>query len=105
MKHSLSRRLGRLGFRTACLGVLALTFALAGCLNGDDGVVTHGDVRLRTLSNRADLISDGDVLVEVITPSGSADGLSVSLNGTDVTNAFAKRSDGRITGLVTGLKT
>jgi hypothetical protein len=103
MKHSLSRRLGRLGFWTACLGVLALTLVLSGC-NGDNAGLL-GSLQLRTLSNRADLISGGDVLVEVRTPADSTTGLTVSLNGADVTNAFAKRPDGRITGLVTGLKT
>jgi hypothetical protein len=104
MKHSLSRRLGRFGFRTACLGVLALTLALAGCNGGDDGP-SLGTLQLRTLSNRADLISDGDALVEVTSPARSTEGLSVTLNGADVTAAFAKRADGRIMGLVTGLKT
>jgi hypothetical protein len=56
------------------------------------------------LSNRADLVSGGDVLVEVkVPPIGSASNLKVDLNGTDVTSAFTTRSDGRTVGLVTGL--
>jgi len=60
--------------------------------------------QLRTLSNRPDLVSGGDVLVEVTLPStATIDKLHVHLGTTDVTSAFAKRGDGRITGLVTGL--
>lgn len=60
---------------------------------------------IKTLSNRADLVSDGDAMVEIVLPTGaSATGLRVDVDGVDVTSAFAQRSDGRITGLVTGLK-
>ncbi|MEA2170572.1 MAG: hypothetical protein QOF76_3872 [Solirubrobacteraceae bacterium] len=54
---------------------------------------------LTTLSNRADLISGGDALVQV-TPSRA----KVSLNGTPLTGVFAKRADGRTYGLVKGLR-
>src|SRR5579872_1929575 len=57
------------------------------------------------LSNRADLISGGDALVEIRWPAG-ADTASakVWLNSDDVTSAFAKRPNGRYMGLVAGLK-
>src|SRR5512140_1372083 len=59
---------------------------------------------INTLSNRADLISGGDALVEIVIPSdATADGLHVTLGSRDVTSTFAKRSDGRIIGLLTGL--
>ena len=59
---------------------------------------------LRTLSNRADLISGNDALVEVVLATGTQpSAVRVSLNGADVTSAFAARN-GRFTGLVTGLK-
>jgi len=57
------------------------------------------DVGIRVLSNRADLISGGDALVQVV-PAGAR----VDVGGRDVTSAFARRSDGRYTGLVTGLR-
>ena len=59
---------------------------------------------IRVLSNRADLISDGDAYVEVVLPRGArAADLTVRDDGRDVTSAFAARKDGRVTGLVTGL--
>jgi len=57
------------------------------------------------LSTRADLVSGGDVLVEVkLPPIGAASSLKVDVDGVDVTSAFTTRSDGRTVGLVTGLK-
>ena len=58
-------------------------------------------VTIEVLSNRADLVSGGDALVAVDAPS--SDGLAVTLNGADVTGAFAER-DGRLKAVVTGLQ-
>ena len=61
-------------------------------------------VGIKTLSNRADLISGGDALVEIVLPKPKlANALRVQLNGRDVSSAFAVRGNGRILGLVTGL--
>lgn len=61
--------------------------------------------RIKVLSNRPDLISGGDALVEVILPSGiSVSAISMSLDGRDVSSMFALRPNGRFMGLVTGLK-
>jgi hypothetical protein len=61
-------------------------------------------VRIRTLSNRADLVSDGDALVEIVLPRPELlTALRVSLNGRDVSREFARRGDGRVLGLLTGL--
>ncbi len=57
------------------------------------------DAEIRVLSNRADLVSGGDALVQV-TPAGSR----VELNGQDVTAKFAPRPDGRWVGLLEGLR-
>ena len=57
------------------------------------------------LSNRADLISGGDALVQINLPP-SVDptrGVKVALNGTLINDMFAVRPDGRYQGLVTGL--
>jgi len=60
---------------------------------------------VRTLSNRADMISGGDVLAEVVLKSGQeAARVKVALNGADVTGSFAIRSDGRFKALLTGLR-
>lgn len=87
------------GWRIA-IGVLTL---LAGC---GGTAVRHGEgLEVRALSNRADLLSGGDALLEIAVPAGStADGLRVDVDGRDVSSAFAKRADGRITGIITGLK-
>ena len=57
------------------------------------------------LSNRADLISGGDALVEIILPAGTnPNDAQVDLNGVSVKSVFAAIGDGRYTGLVTGLR-
>jgi hypothetical protein len=59
---------------------------------------------LRVLSNRADLISGGDALVEVVVPEDvDAEDVRVTVDGVDVTSDFAVRPDGTFSGLVDGL--
>ncbi len=61
-------------------------------------------VEIDVLSNRADLISAGDALVEVKLPAGTdPSGVVVADDGRDVSNAFAVNGDGRFLGLVEGL--
>ncbi|AKJ27419.1 DUF6351 family protein [Caldimonas brevitalea] len=61
-------------------------------------------LEIHTLSNRADLISGGDVHAEVVLPQGAAaTGLKVDVGGRDVSDRFAVRADGRVTGVLTGL--
>ena len=57
------------------------------------------------LSNRADLISGGDALVQINLPPAvnPALGVKVALNGTLINSMFAVRPNGRYQGLVTGL--
>lgn len=68
----------------------------------------HGDeTSIRVLSNRADLVSDGNALVEVVLRTGSKrrpPDVRIELNGRDVSSDFAVRADGRFYGLVTGLE-
>src|SRR6185295_8674355 len=58
-----------------------------------------------TLSNRADLISGGDALVEVRVPKQvSLSTVKVKLNGHDITSSFTANATARtLRGLVTGL--
>src|SRR5258707_10068118 len=60
------------------------------------------NLAVRTLSNRADLISGGDALIQVDLPSG-AQSAQVEVNGVDVSGEFALRSNGAFQGLVGGL--
>ena len=62
-----------------------------------------GGLAIETLSNRADLISGGDAVVQVDLPDG-ATAAAVALNGTDITSEFALRPNGKFQALVTGLK-
>src|SRR4051812_25954544 len=63
-----------------------------------------GTVHIKTLSNRADLISGGDALLRVVLPSGaSASDVRVTLNGSDVTSKFGLSRSGKFIGLVSGM--
>lgn len=63
------------------------------------------DLEIRTLSNRADLISGGDALVEIVLPPGTnTRTVRVELNRRDITYRFATRADGRFLGLVDQLQ-
>ncbi|HEV2368762.1 MAG TPA: DUF6351 family protein, partial [Acidimicrobiales bacterium] len=65
----------------------------------------HGPAVITVLSNRADLISGGEALVAVTLPSGVAPSSArMSLDGADITHAFALRPNGRYEGLVSGLR-
>ncbi|MFL6692699.1 MAG: DUF6351 family protein, partial [Ramlibacter sp.] len=61
-------------------------------------------LEIRTVNNRADLVSDGDALVELVLPERAAfPSLKATLNGEDVSKLFVERADGRVTALLTGL--
>ncbi len=67
---------------------------------------TAAPPEILVLSNRADLVSGGDALVEIRVPTwvNLAKGVKVDVDGVNVNGAFAVRADGRYYGLVTGLK-
>jgi len=59
---------------------------------------------ITVLSNRADLISGGDALIEIVLPAGVDPArVRVDVDGRDVTAAFGVRPNRRYIGLVTGL--
>jgi len=80
-----------------CLAVLLL---ITGVYNANAS--SPSGLEIRVLSNRADLVSGGDALVEIVAPEGS-DPVTVDVNGVDASAAFARRTDGRIVGLLTDL--
>lgn len=93
--------------RMRALPLLA-ALALAACGGGGSPPTSSlpGDIAIRTLSNRADLISGGDAYVEITLPQGaSVSDMAADVDGIDVTSAFAARANGRILGVVKGLKT
>jgi Tannase-like family of unknown function (DUF6351) len=62
-------------------------------------------MQIVVLSGRADLVSGGEALVQIVPPSGvGARRVKVSLNGRNVTREFAVRSDRRFYGLLAGLR-
>jgi hypothetical protein len=79
---------------------LAGLFAAAAWAN--DG---RPQLEIVTLSNRADLMSGGDALVEVRVPKDvSLSRVKVKLNGTDITSSFTANAAARtLRGLVSGL--
>jgi len=90
--------------------VWSLLAALALMLTVPAGVgaasAPDGDVQILVLSNRADLISGSDALVEVVLPeNASAEALQVHAEGR-VTGPFAARPSlgGRVVGVVDGLE-
>src|SRR3954463_7688332 len=84
--------------------LLALPAAIvAGALAGISSASAPGDVRIATLSTRADLVSGQDVLVRVTTPGTSPATARITLNGRDVTRSFRANSNGKGVGLLTGL--
>ena len=85
--------------RTRRIAAATVLFALLGL--GPTAAAPALDIRV--LSNRADLLSGGDALVEIV-GAGSGERLRVRLDGRDVTHAFARRPNGRVMGLLTGLR-
>src|SRR4051812_37896379 len=71
---------------------------------GTTTVARADELAIQVLSNRADLISGGDALVEVVVPPDVAvPDVHVALNGSEVTNVFGLDGGGRFVGLIDGL--
>jgi hypothetical protein len=89
----------------AVLGLASVPGAAGQALAGPAAAHGNGGLpQIVVLSNRADLVSGGDALVLVVLPARvDPSSVRVSLNGSDVTRAFAVRPNGRYEGLVTGL--
>jgi len=82
-----------------------LSIAIAASLLVTLPVISRAEpgVQITVLSNRADLVTGGDALVEIVLPEGAdAADLAVDVDGVDVTDAFADRG-GRIIGSVDDL--
>ena len=61
-------------------------------------------LQIKVLSGRADLVTSGDALVEVVIPSGvSVSDVSVFAGSRNVTSAFAMRPNKRFIGMLKGL--
>jgi vacuolar-type H+-ATPase catalytic subunit A/Vma1 len=83
----------------------ALLVLGASLLAGPAAANFKRDFEITTLSNRADFVSGGDVLVEVQVPRHiDLDKVVVTLNNRDVTGAFKPSGANTLQGLVTGLR-
>lgn len=98
------RRHHRVGEQWAVAGLAVLGLGLWVAAVPASAASGSVPVRIVSLSNRADLVSAGDVLLRVVLPPGaSTPGLRVTAGARDVSSAFAVRPDGRFEGVVTGL--
>ena len=98
--------------------ILAATLGVSACGGGGEPATSSTTMspeaaqlppfnyEIRTLSNRADLVSDGDVLVEVVAPKTvPMHKVKLLLNGVDITASFVgDAATGKFRGLVTGLR-
>lgn len=92
--------------RTSICALTALACVLAGLsVMSTTATAATRALVVQVLSNRADLVSGGDVLVAVKLPTGvRPSSVRVHAGSRNVTGAFAKRATGRFEGLVTGLR-
>jgi hypothetical protein len=89
--------------RLRVVPVLAVVLGLV-VTPAHSGPSAEADLLIRTISNRADLISGGDALVEISRSDGGELGaVSVTVDGADVSDRFALRPNGRLQGVVRGL--
>ena len=80
-----------------------LLLTLTACSDNQAPSSNATPIVIVSLSNRADLVSGGDALLE-IQGVGSLEKLTVDLNGEDIRSLFGESLDGRILGLVEGLQ-
>jgi hypothetical protein len=82
--------------------VLAGFVSAAGAHKEDDSA-EHGSVQIRTLSSRPDLVSGGDVRIEVTAAHALLDKLRFSLNGKPISPQLDRHGD-LLEGVVSGLR-
>ncbi|TDI19981.1 MAG: hypothetical protein E2P06_15880, partial [Acidobacteria bacterium] len=86
-------------WRGVMAGAVGIACALGAdaCVDGAPGVDVAGALQLTTVPTPAHLVSGGNALVRVELPADAdAAAVSVSLNGTDVTNAFREAPADRL---------
>ena len=84
-----------------CSVTICAAAALAGCAGSQGGGATG--LEIKVLSNRADLVSGGDALVEIVLPNATTlIDLRVDVDGRDVSSSFKQRADQRFVALIRG---
>src|SRR5256712_4409921 len=90
------------GARSARIVGVVLVFLATGLASFSEAKLpARTGPTIKVLSNQPDLISGGDALVEIL--NAGTGSLRATLNGADISSAFALRPNGRVMGLVTGL--
>jgi hypothetical protein len=88
----------------ACAIVVAASAVIASCGGDSPNPSPIAGTSVKVISTRADMVSGGTALVEVVlAPNAAQSRLKVQVGSTDQTSAFTARADGRIVGLITGL--
>src|SRR6266850_6274596 len=103
-RHPVLNPLSPHALRAACAGVVALIGSIAGARQA--AADSEARLAIETVSNRADLVSGGDVLVRVISPPGNARNARVAMfvNGERFRGELHAAPDGHGSlALVTGL--
>ncbi|MCU1591821.1 MAG: N-acetylmuramoyl-L-alanine amidase [Frankiales bacterium] len=98
----MARILPHLNRRTVLVGAAALVAAGLVPVAHAKTLAPSTELSVQVLSGRADLVSAGDALVEVVLPGGVRSA-TVAVNGHDVSKQFAMRANGKFEGLLTGL--
>src|SRR3954451_16308870 len=76
---------------------------LVGLVSAAPAQAAGGELRIDVLSNRADVISGGDALVQIVRPAdASGSPFKVTVGDRDVTGSFGKDDIGLIDGLANG---
>ncbi len=102
--HPVFNPLSPYALRAACAAVAAMIASTAGARQA--AADSDARVAIETVSNRADLVSGGDVLVRVISPPGNArnDRVALFVNGERFKGELHAAPDGHGSlALVTGL--
>src|SRR2546428_12403052 len=90
------------GARSARIVGVGLVFLATGLASFSEAKLpARTGPTIKVLSNQPDLISGGDALVEIL--NAGTGSLRATLNGADISSAFALRPTGRVMGLVAGL--
>lgn len=86
-------------------GLFMLAIVLVSCGRSSSVSDTAAaDNAVRVLSNRADLVSGGDALIEIVLGDQAPEDVKVALNGKDVSNEFSLDDAGHFIGVISGMK-
>ncbi|MDX3193932.1 DUF6351 family protein [Streptomyces sp. MN03-5084-2B] len=99
------KQYGRRAFTVASVVLVLTSLVVPGAGAGAAWSAADSALTISTLANRADLISGPATVVQITLPAGATpEQVSVRLNGQPASDQFALRPNGKMQGLLTGLK-